>query len=195
MTASPRTATTTVTAPPPRPERRRRHDPRWVVTALAFPPAGYLGHLVSGPVDAVPAALVGGLVTGALLGAAQWVLLRRYGVGWAWIVATAVGLAAGLAAGAAAVSYGTGLGALVVMGLVSGLGVGMAQARLLSGTARRVGWSLLTAAVWALGWLISTSIGVDVEEQYVAFGISGALAGTAVQSAVLRSFARRDVTS
>jgi hypothetical protein len=175
--------------------RRRRLDPHWLLTALAFPPAGWLGHLVSGPVDSPTAALIGGAVTGAALGAAQWALLRRHGIGAAWIAATAVGLALGLAAGAALVSYGTGLGALAVMGAVSGLGVGMAQGRLLHGTGRRVVWSLLTAAVWCLGWTVSTAIGVSVEEQFVVFGISGALAAAAVQSTVVRRFVPARVTS
>jgi hypothetical protein len=177
------------------PHRRRRPDPRWLLTALAFPPAGYVGHLVSGPVDSPAAAVLGGLVTGALLGAAQWGLLRRHGIGPAWIAATAIGLAGGLAAGAALVSYETSLGALAAMGAVSGLGVGMAQARLLGSTGRRVAWSLLTAMVWALGWTVSTSIGIAVEDQFVVFGISGALACAAVQSTVVRSFVPATVAS
>lgn len=174
---------------------RRSPDLRWLLTTLAFPPAGYIGHLISGPIDSPTAAIIGGAVTGALLGAAQWALLRRHGVSLRWIIATAVGLAAGLAAGAALVSYETGLGSLVVMGTVSGLGVGMAQARLLQGTVRQVAWSLLTAGVWALGWTVSTSIGISVEDQFVVFGLSGALAVAAVQSSFVRSFVATQVTS
>jgi hypothetical protein len=174
---------------------RRMPDPRWLLTALAFPPVGYVGHLAGGPVDSPTAAVVGGLITGAAVGAAQWAVLRRHGIGQAWIAATAVGLAGGLAAGGAAVAYGTGLGALVVMGFMSGLGVGMAQARMLGSTGRRVAWSLLTAAVWALGWTVSTSIGVAVQEQFVVFGISGAVVAAAVQSSFMRSFVPAQVRS
>jgi hypothetical protein len=112
-----------------------------------------------------------------------------------WVAATALGLAAGLAAGAALVSYETNLGSLLAMGLVSGLGVGMAQARMLKGYRRQVAWSLLTSGVWALGWTVSTSIGVSVEEQFVVFGISGALASAAVQSSFVRSFVPTQVPS
>ena len=57
------------------------HDPsvqrrfpgwRWVAVALAFPIAGYIGWGVGGHVDAVGAALVGGALTGAGLGAVEW---------------------------------------------------------------------------------------------------------------------------
>jgi hypothetical protein len=174
---------------------RRRPDPRWLLTALAFPPAGYIGHLVGGPVDAPAAAAIGGLITGAAIGAAQWVLLRRAGISMWWVTATALGLGVGLAAGAALVSYETDLGSLVAMGVVSGLGVGMAQARMLKGYRRQVAWSLLTSGVWALGWTVSTSIGVSVEEQFVVFGISGALASAAVQSSFVRSFVPTQVPS
>lgn len=177
------------------PRMRRRPDPRWLLTALAFPPAGWVGHLIGGPVDSPTAAAVGGLITGAAIGGAQWALLRRSSVSLWWIAATAMGLTAGLTAGAALVSYETGLGSLVVMGAVSGLGVGMAQARLLTGPVRQVTWSLLTAAVWALGWTVSTSVGIAVEEQFVVFGISGALVGALVQSSVVRSIVSSQVTS
>jgi hypothetical protein len=196
MTTSSAPAPVRTAHPAPRSRgTRRMPDPRWLLTALAFPPAGYVGHLISGPVDSPTASVIGGLIAGAAIGAAQWALLRRHGIGPAWIVATAIGLAGGLAAGAALVSYETGLGALVVMGFMSGLGVGMAQARMLGSTGRRVAWSLLTAAVWALGWTVSTSIGIAVQEQFVVFGISGALVAAAVQSSVVRSFVPAQVRS
>ena len=88
------------------PSVRRSFRPwwRWMLTALAFPVAGEVGHLVAGRVDSVSAAAVGGVVTGAGLGAAQWALLRRRGVSVRWIPATALGLAVGLAIGAPLVS-------------------------------------------------------------------------------------------
>jgi hypothetical protein len=67
---------------------------RWAAVALAFPVAGYIGWAVSGPVEAVEAALVGGALTGAGLGAVQWWAakgaLERPGP---WIAASAVGYA------------------------------------------------------------------------------------------------------
>jgi hypothetical protein len=34
--------------------------------------------------------------------------------------------------------------------------------------------------VWALGWLVTTSIGVAVDQQFIVFGSSGALVVTAL---------------
>jgi hypothetical protein len=49
--------------------------------------------------------LLGGLIAGAIIEAAQWSALRQW-VSWLWIPATSVGMALGLAAGAALVDYG-----------------------------------------------------------------------------------------
>ncbi|MGH2946456.1 MAG: hypothetical protein ACRDPC_09405, partial [Solirubrobacteraceae bacterium] len=73
---------------------------------LAFPVAGYIGWGIGGRVDAVDAALVGGALTGAGLGAVQWWAAKgALGRAAAWIGASAVGYAVGLAAGAALVGY------------------------------------------------------------------------------------------
>ena len=45
---------------------------RWAPTFAAFPVGGLAAHLLVGPVATVGAAAVGGLVTGAAIGAAQW---------------------------------------------------------------------------------------------------------------------------
>ena len=39
--------------------------------------------------------------------------------------------------------------------------------------------------LWALGWTVTTSIGVDVERQYVVFGSAGAIAVTALLGLLL----------
>ena len=109
---------------------------RWMLVALAFPVAGYTAHAVAGPVDSVSAAILGGVITGAGIGAAQWALLRRRGISVGWIPATAAGLGAGLAAGAALVSYRTDISSLVLMGAISGLAVGIAQGAMLGSVKR-----------------------------------------------------------
>jgi hypothetical protein len=157
----------------------------WLLTALAFPPAGYIAHAVAGRVDSVWAAVLGGVIAGAGIGAAQWALLRRGGVSLTWVAATAAGLGAGLAAGAALVSYRTDITSLAVMGAVSGLAVGIAQGATLGSAKRMLGWSAATAALWALGWIVTTGWGIDVEEQWVVFGISGALTFAFLQSLIV----------
>jgi integral membrane sensor domain MASE1 len=93
-----------------------------VAVALAFPIAGLIGWNVGGRVYAVGAALVGGTLTEAGLGAVQsWAATGALGRPAAWIGASAVGYAIGLAAGAALVGYDTDLGSLALMGLVRGI--------------------------------------------------------------------------
>src|SRR5688572_32362916 len=102
-------------------ERRPFPGWRWVAVGLAFPMAGYIGWGIGGRVDAIDAALVGGALTGAGLGAVEWWAAKgALGRAAAWIGSSAVGYAFGLTAGAALVGYNTDLGALAAMGLVSG---------------------------------------------------------------------------
>jgi hypothetical protein len=82
----------------------------WPVAVLfSFPIGGYLADVVVDGVDSVGAALVGGLIAGLIIGAAEWFALRRW-VSWLWIVATSIGMSAGLTAGAALVDYGISRG-------------------------------------------------------------------------------------
>ena len=150
----------------------------WPVAILAsFPIGGYLADLAVDGVDSVGAALVGGLIAGAIIGAAEWFALRRW-VSWLWIAATTVGVAAGLTAGAALVDYGIGRGALAIMGAVTGVGVGVLQALVLA--RHRVSgafwWAVANPPAWALGWLVTTYVITrNVKEQFTNFGASGAL--------------------
>jgi hypothetical protein len=166
---------------------------RWLVTFVGFPLGGLLAELV-GPVDAPAAAIVGGALTGLTVGAVQAWALRPEGIAPApWVVATATGFAVGLGIGAAAVDYGTSTADLALQGAVCGLGVGMAQALVLR---ERLGsiafvWAPALAGVWALGWSITSAIGVDVEQQYTVFGSSGAIAVTLVTMALPFALARR----
>jgi hypothetical protein len=104
----------------------------WPIAILiSFPIGGYLADLVVDGVDSVGAALLGGLIAGLVIGAAEWFALRRW-VSWLWIAATSIGMAAGLVAGAALVDYGISRGDILLMGAVTGLGVGALQAVVLS---------------------------------------------------------------
>ena len=130
----------------------------WPVAILvSFPIGGLLADLVVDGVDSVGAALFGGLIAGVIIGAAEWFALRRW-VSWLWIVVTAAGMAAGLTAGAALVDYGISRGDLVLMGAVTGVGVGVLQALVLArhGVSRAVWWAVANPAAWALGWLVTS---------------------------------------
>ncbi len=157
---------------------------RWLPTFIGFPIGGLVAELIAGPVDGLAAALLGGAVTGVVLGVVQaWGMGSNGPPAREWIGATTAGLAVGLALGSAAVGYGTSLGDLVVQGAICGLAIGTAQALVLRGRVAYL-WAPALSALWALGWAITTSIGVDVETQYAVFGSSGALVVTAATAAL-----------
>lgn len=162
------------------PRSWKRSALRWLPTFFGFPLGGVIAEFIVGPVDGLTAAIVGGAITGIVLGAVQALGLGSAVPAWQWIAATAVGLTVGLGVGAAAVGYGTSIGDLAIQGAVCGLAIGAAEAVVLR---PRIGplafaWIPALSALWALGWTITTSIGVDVESQYTVFGSSGALTVT-----------------
>jgi hypothetical protein len=165
---------------------------RWVAVAVAFPIAGLIGWQVGGRVDALDAALVGGALTGAGLGAVEWWAAKgALGRAAAWIGSSAVGYALGLAAGAALVGYDTDLGALAVMGLVSGAVLGGAQGLVLARQGRRglaLPWAAAMPVLFALGWTATTAGGVNVEEQFTVFGAYGAVVFMLLSGLLLARF-------
>lgn len=160
---------------------------RWALTFIGFPLAGLAAKGVAGPIDSGPAAIIGGLAAGAVLGGVQSIALQVSAVRrLAWVGATAVGMSAGLVTGASAVGYDTDTASLVAMGALTGAGIGMAQALVLQGRVlRRLLWALATPALWALGWLITAQVISDVDAQYANFGASGALVCAALGGCML----------
>jgi hypothetical protein len=144
---------------------------------ISFPIGGLIADLVVDGVDSVGTAVAGGLIAGAIIGAAEWFVLRRW-VPWLWIPATSVGMAVGLAAGAALVDYGIDRGDVVLIGAVTGLGVGVLQTLVL---ARQQipdawWWAVANPPAWALGWLVTSYvISTNVKEQFTNFGASGTI--------------------
>ena len=173
-------------------QRRRFPGWPWVGVALAFPIAGYLGWVIGGPVDTVGAALIGGALTGAGLSAVQWWAAEgALGRPAGWISSSAVGYAGGLAAGAGLVGYDTGVGALALMGLVSGASLGTAQGVVLTRRGdRRLGaaWGATMPILFALGWTASSALGVSVEDQFTVFGAAGAVLFMVLSGLVLARF-------
>ena len=160
-----------------------RTTARWMVTFIGFPLGGLVAELVAGPVDSSRAALVGGLITGLFVGLAQWWGIGRGGPAVRqWIAATAIALMVGLGVGATAVGFSTSLRALVIQGAICGLAVGAAQAFVLRARLGRpaLAWPPALAAIWAIGWAVTTLFGVQVDQQFTVFGSSGALVVTAL---------------
>jgi hypothetical protein len=183
-----------ITSPAVTPATTSR-PPRWAwpLAFLGFPIGGLIADVIVGPVDSFGAALAGGLIAGAVIGAAQWLALRRL-VPWFWIAATSVGMAAGLAVGAALVDYGISRGDLMLMGALTGAGVGGLQALVLarqqiSGAAW---WAAANPPVWALAWLVSSYVlSSNVDEQFTNFGASGALLYALLTGLLLELLFRR----
>jgi hypothetical protein len=150
----------------------------WPVAILvSLPIGGFIADLVVDGVDSVGAALAGGLIAGAIIGAAEWFAFRQW-VSWLWILATIAGMGAGLVAGAALVDYGIARGDLALMGAVTGVGVGVLQALVLA-RHRIPGafwWAVANPPAWALGWLVTSYVITrNIDERFPIFGASGAL--------------------
>jgi hypothetical protein len=158
----------------------------WTAGFLAFPLAGVAGTAVVGRVDSPLSALTGGAVAGLVIGAGQALLSRRRLDPRRWIPATAIGMGVGLLLGAAAVGYRTSLADLALMGAITGLLLGTAQAAALPSRAHhRWAWAAAIPILWALGWTTTTLGGIHVEEQFTVYGAYGAITFSALSGALL----------
>src|SRR6201987_3604728 len=167
MTTDPISATRTRTgvAATPAPgqatgDSRRFGVKGWLLGTAAFvsfPLAGIAAGLAVGRINDWVAALVGGLVAGAVIGTGQWLAARRLlGDPLAWIAATAAAMGIGLLAGAWAVGYGTSARELAPMGAITGVPVGAVQAFLVRRrVARSWAWAAAIPLLWALGWTVT----------------------------------------
>jgi hypothetical protein len=110
----------------------------WGLAFLGFPLGGLAATALVGGVTTPLDGAIGGAATGAVVGLAQWLVLRRRLslTPW-WIAATAAGMGAGLALGIAL--QGTDIAGITLplRGLVTGAGIGIAQFALLRGSTAR----------------------------------------------------------
>lgn len=160
----------------------------WTAGFLALPLAGFAGSAVIGRVDGPLAALGGGAIAGLIIGAGQTLTSSGRLRALKWIPATAIGMGAGLFLGAAAVNYRTSLADLALMGAITGLVLGSVQALALPRQAhRRWIWAAAMPALWALGWTITTLFMIQVGQQFIVFGASGALVVTAITGRLLQA--------
>ena len=159
----------------------------WTAGFLAFPIAGVLATALVGRVNDVGSALLGGMVAGAVIGTGQWLVARRLlGSPQTWIPATAVAMGIGLGVGAWVVGYGTSLGELALMGAITGIPLGAAQAYLLRDRlANAWVWAAAMPLLWALGWTVTTAGGIAVDQQFAVFGAYGAITFMALSGVLL----------
>jgi hypothetical protein len=158
----------------------------WTAGFLAFPLAGLAGTAVVGRVDSPVAALVGGAVAGLGIGLGQTLASRgRFDIR-RWVPATGIGMGLGLLLGAVTVGYETSLPDLALMGALTGLVLGPAQALALPrGTRWRWAWAAAMPALWALGWTTTTLGGIAVDEQFTVYGAYGAITFSALSGLLL----------
>jgi hypothetical protein len=167
--------------------------PAWGAAFLGFPIAGAVATALVGPIETVGAAAVAGAVAGGVLGAAQWVVLRRrLPLSPRWVLATAGAMAVGMALGHALLGDDTAPLPLLLRGLVTGAAIGGAQAALLWGILRAPAiWAAVVTLGWPLGWAVSAAIGLDLALKWAVFGASGALAFQLATGLTLASLLRR----
>jgi hypothetical protein len=158
----------------------------WTAGFLAFPIAGVLAEALTGRINDFSSALIGGMVAGAVIGTGQWLVARRLLDAQTWIPATALAMGIGLAVGAWAVGYGTSLSELALMGFITGIPLGAAQAYLLRDRlANAWVWAAAMPLLWALGWTVTTVGGIAVDQQFAVFGAYGAITFMALSGILL----------
>lgn len=158
----------------------------WTAGFVAFIIGGALATAVTGRINDFRSALIGGLIAGAVIGTGQWLVARRLLDPQTWIPATAVAMSIGLGVGAWAVGYGTSLGELALMGFITGIPLGAAQAYLLRDRlANAWVWAAAMPLLWALGWTVTTAGGIDVDRQFAVFGAYGAITFMALSGVLL----------
>jgi hypothetical protein len=151
--------------------------PAWGAAFLGFPIGGAAATLLVGPIESVGAALIAGAVAGGVIGAAQWLVLRRrLPLSALWVAVTAGGMAVGLALGQVVLGDSTTMQPLLVRGLVVGAAIGAAQVALLRGILQIPPmWAVVVTLGWPLAWAVSAAIGLDLSRNWAVFGSSGAL--------------------
>ncbi len=169
---------------------------RWLVAIVAFPIGGYIGHMIGGPAATVPAALISGLIAGAIIGAGQALalgLLRPQAMAL-WAGATAIGLGVALASVTAVIGQIDTQADAIVLGVVSGLAIGAGQAASLmrARVANAWIWVATSAIAWAIGWTVTSGIGVALASGWPVYGLSGALASQVITGVVLWKVLSRD---
>ena len=159
----------------------------WTAGFVAFIIGGALATGVTGRINDLGSALIGGMIAGAVIGTGQWLVARRLlGNPQTWIPATALAMGIGLGVGAWVVGYGTSLGELALMGAITGIPLGAAQAYLLRDRlANAWVWAAAMPFLWALGWTVTTAGGIDVDQQFAVFGAYGAITFMALSGVLL----------
>lgn len=157
-----------------------------MVSFLGYPLGGFIASQIFGSINSIVKASVGGLIVGSSVGAAQFLSLRKTGVAITWIAGSALGVAVGALIGAGILGYSVGTSDLLTRGVIAGVSIGLAQALVLQlSVGHSIAWVAVNAGTWMCGWLITSSVIVDLDSQYAVFGSTGAIAATLLQMPVM----------
>ena len=170
----------------------RRFFAEWMLTFLSFPLGGIMALAFGGPMEDAVSAASSGAVAGVVIGLAQLIILRRHvGMTAGWLVSTVTGLTLGNTIGVLLSGGGTQTGDLLIVGAAAGISVGIIQwAMLREYLQQAILWPLAVTLAWPLGWLVTLSIGTNVQLGYAVFESFGGLAFAALTGAALVSMAR-----
>jgi hypothetical protein len=162
---------------------------RWLVAIVAFPIGGLAGQAVGGPAATVTAALISGLIAGGAIGLGQALALglRPQAMGL-WTAVTAIGLGLSLAVVTGIIGQIDTTPDAVLLGAVSGLAIGAAQAALLvRGRVQNAWvWVIATTIAWAAGWLVTAAgVGVALAPGWPVYGLAGAVVSQVITGIVL----------
>ncbi|MEO8397407.1 MAG: hypothetical protein ABI700_30705, partial [Chloroflexota bacterium] len=149
----------------------------WMIAFIGFPIGSGISQLVIGSVNNPGRALLSGLITGAVIGLAQWIVLNRVlALDLRWVIVTAVGMALGLSISVAIFGTETAGNALIFRAVITGLVIGLAQWFVLRDLVPMIGWWIVAiGAGWAIAWTITRAFGVDLSHNWSVFGSSGAI--------------------
>ncbi len=167
----------------------------WVITFLGFPLGGLLVTLVIGPLTTPVQGILGGALAGLVIGAAEWLALRRrLPLAPLWIAATAAGMAIGVGLSMALFGAENTMTAILTRAVVSGLALGLAQWLILRAYVRlAILWPLAVMIAFVVAWFITAQvIGDNRSLGFVVFGSSGAVTFQALTGLALWGLLKSD---
>jgi hypothetical protein len=154
----------------------------WFIAFTGFPIGGLLVKLLIGPINTLSSAAFGGIISGAILGLVQWLVLRgQFPLSIFWVIASSMGMALGLTVSTLLLGSDTDGSVLLWRALITGICVGIAQALTFRSSlsvpvVQTAIWTVTVALAWTLGWWITRSVGVDLGPKWTVFGSTGAWA-------------------
>ncbi len=150
---------------------------KWAAAFVGFPLAGLAAIPLVGNIASAPAAAIGGLASGAVIGLTQWLVLRsRLPLSPLWIASTSLGMGAGLALSVGLLGTNTQGNELLIRGAITGLSIGLAQwAVLRQALPKSAFWIPAVSLAWTAGWVVTRAAGVNLSADFSVFGATGAL--------------------